>query len=602
MSGKTLDLNDIIEKDQLGCAIAEQWVSLNTSRQPWITEIQEIRKYLFATDTTQTTNSKLPWKNKTTTPKMTQIRDNLLANYLASCFPKRKWMNWLANRQSDASVAKREAILAYMSWVISQPHFKTEMTKCILDYIDTGNVFGTVDWMDQRVDVAGKIQTGYVGPRLMRVSPMDIVMNPVAPTFVESPKIVRSLISMGELKKLLQSQTPTDKPDAWKELWEYFTGYRSNVRQSGYDLHVVDGFLKMDGFDSFRAYLMSDYVEILTFYGDLFDHEKNELLENHIVMVVDRHKILSKQPNPSFFGYAPIFHCGWRPRQDNLWAMGPLSNLVGMQYRLDHIENLKADVFDLIAFPVLKIKGYVNEFEWGPMQRIVTDAEGDVEMLAPPFQILQANEEKQIIMATMEEMAGAPREAMGIRSPGEKTALEVQKLENAASRLFQNKIRQFEEQFIEPILNAMLELARRMIHGTQEINVFDDDFKIQVFMELSADDITGAGTLKPIAARHFAERAEMLQNIAMMYQSVGQDQMVLQHFSSIQTAKMLEETMDLGDWEIVQPFVRISEMAEAQQLQNAGEEQTMMALQQPSGLSPGDSDEELPPEEELNSL
>ena len=35
----------------------------------------------------------------------------------------------------------------------------------------------------------------------------------------------------------------------------------------------------------------------------------------------------------------------------------------------------------------------------------------------------------------MEEMAGAPKEAMGFRSPGEKTAYEVQRMENAASQV-----------------------------------------------------------------------------------------------------------------------------------------------------------------------
>jgi hypothetical protein len=36
-------------------------------------------------------------------------------------------------------------------------------------------------------------------------------------------------------------------------------------------------------------------------------------------------------------------------------------------------------------------------------------------------------------MNLMEEMAGAPKEAMGFRSPGEKTKYEVQRLESAAS-------------------------------------------------------------------------------------------------------------------------------------------------------------------------
>src|SRR5690606_28773647 len=151
---------------------------------------------------------------------------------------------------------------------------------------------------------------------------------------------------------------------------------------------------------------------------------------------------------------------GWRVRQDNLWAMGPLDNLVGMQYRLDHIENMKADVFDLVTFPPLKIKGIVNDFTWGPMEKIYVDADGDVELLSPNVQALQANVGRAAIEQRREERAGSPKEAMGFRTPREKTACEVQRLENAASRIFQNKTAQFEEQIIEPILNAMLVLAQ----------------------------------------------------------------------------------------------------------------------------------------------
>jgi hypothetical protein len=269
--------------------------------------------------------------------------------------------------------------------------------------------------------------------------------------------------------------------------------------------------------------------------------------------------------------------------------MSPLANLVGMQYRLDHVENLKADVFDLIAFPVLKIKGYVNDFEWGPMQRIVTDQEGDVEMLAPPFQVLQVNNEIQYLVSMMEEMAGSPKEAMGFRTPGEKTAYEVQRLENAASRIFQNKTLQFDEQFMERLLNAMLEMARRNINGPQEVNVFDNDFSMQTFLTLTADDITGAGKIKPLAARHFAERAETVQNITNFYSSgVGQDPLVLAHISGIKLAKVIEELLDLTDYELVKPYVRLGEQAQAQRLSMAHEEQSLMQATTPSGLTPDD--------------
>jgi hypothetical protein len=217
-----------------------------------------------------------------------------------------------------------------------------------------------------------------------------------------------------------------------------------------------------------------------------------------------------------------------------------------MQYRLDHVENLKADVLDLIAYPVLKVKGYVNDFNWEPMARIQTDNEGDVEMLQPPFQILQVNNEITYYVNAMEEMAGAPKEAMGIRTPGEKTATEVTKLENAASRIFDSKANQFEESFAERLYNAMLEMARRNIEGVQEINVFDDEFKIQTFLHLQQMTLPALVALKPLGARHFAERSELIQNLAQVSQTpMGQDPAIQMHFSSIKQAKMLEELLDI---------------------------------------------------------
>ena len=48
----------------------------------------------------------------------------------------------------------------------------------------------------------------------------------------------------------------------------------------------------------------------------------------------------------------------------------------------------------------------------------------------------------------MEMLAGAHREAMGIRSAGEKTAFEVQSLMTAAGRNFQPKTAPFERLFL----------------------------------------------------------------------------------------------------------------------------------------------------------
>lgn len=591
-AGRVLQLNDVIFVDQEATAIANMFHTWDGLRNPVKSQWRELYRYIYATDTSTTSNSTNPWKNTTTTPKITQIRDNLSANYMATMFPRRRWLKWEGNNEEDDTKEKEEAIKSYMGYVIDYPEFKNTVSRLVLDYIDNGNAIVTVDWVDERVEQKGKIQNGYVGPVLRRISPFDIVFNPAAPSFTQSPKIVRSIVSLGDVEELLQRLSTDDgERDAAQKLYTYLREYRARISSFQGDLATPDDFYQVDGFGSFRAYLDSGYCEVLTFYGDLYIRETGEFLKNHIIQVVDRHKIIRKEPNPSTAGTPPVFHSGWRPRQDNLWAMGPLDNLVGMQYRLDNIENLKADFFDLVYAPPLKITGYVEDFKWGPFEKIYVGDDGNVEVLTPTINPLQANFELDRLMMTMEELAGAPKEAMGIRSPGEKTAYEVQRLENAASRIFQNKISQFEEQILEPALNAMLELARRMMDETT-IRVIDDEYKIATFSSLTSDDISGAGRIRPIAARHFVETAERVQTLTAFFGSpIGMDPMVLQHFSSIEVARLMEELANLEDFNLVEPYIRITEQAEGQQIALQNEEDTMMGVATPSGLTPEDSDE-----------
>src|SRR5215831_9825902 len=221
MTGKVLELHNVIQPDQLATRLTERWLEWDLLRNVKKNDWEEVRRYVYATDTTQTTNNQLPWKNKTTVPKLCQIRDNLYSNYTATLWPQRKWLAWEANEKDSNSVDKRNSITNYMSWVINQPSFKHELDKCILDYIDFGNCFGTVEWVDQRVALPNKTQAGYVGPAVPRINPLDLVMNPTAENFLQSPKIIRSIISMGELRDLLQRLSNDENRAMYEELFDY---------------------------------------------------------------------------------------------------------------------------------------------------------------------------------------------------------------------------------------------------------------------------------------------------------------------------------------------------------------------------------------------
>lgn len=581
MTGKVMELENVISPDELATRITERWLSWDNLRQIKKNAWEEIRRYVYATDTTQTTNSTLPWKNKTTVPKLCQIADNLFANYTATLFPKRKWLEWQADNKDSNSMAKKDAIVNYMTWATEQPGFRPEIEKIIQDYIHFGNAIATVEWVDMRVNQEGRTQVGFVGPQIRRISPLDIVFNPTAESFISSPKIVRSIISMGELRDLLDKMSTDENRTEYEELFKYLRDIRFHAQQFQGDWIQKDRLYQVDGFTSFRSYLLSDVVEVLTFYGDWYDPYTDTFEKNRVITVVDRHKLINNRPNASFYGYPPIFHTPWRRKQDNIWGMGPLDNLVGMQYRMDHIENMKADIWDLVTYPVQKVKGFVEDYTWQPAEKIFVSEEGDVELVQPQVQIMQTNSEIGYLATTMEEMAGAPREALGIRSPGEKTKYEVQTLQNASSRLYQNKIFQFSE-FLDMLLNACLELAKRNMVGTTNIRVFNDEFQTTTFQSLTVDDITGIGRIKAIGARHFAEQAELVQNLTALTGS-GLWPTVQPHFSGIILAKVLENAFDLKDFGVVTPYIQLAEQADAQRFVQAMQEQ----LQQEAGTATG---------------
>src|SRR5882762_8659063 len=585
MTGKVMPLENVISPDLLATKITEKYIQWETLRQVKKDAWEEVRRYVYATDTTQTTNSQLPWKNKTTIPKLCQIRDNLFANYIATLFPKRKWLVWEADNLDSSQVAKRDAIVNYMAWALDQPQFKTEIEKVVQDYIDFGNCFATVEWMDQRVEQSDKTQTGFVGPAIRRISPLDIVFNPTSENFMESPKIIRTILSLGELKEHLERLSTDENQKEYEKLYGYIKEIRFHAQNFQGDWIQKDRLYAMDGFTSFRDYLKSDMVEVLTFYGDWYDPYQDTFEKNRVITVVDRHKLINNKPNPSFYGYPTIVHSPWRRKQDNLWGMGPLDNLVGMQYRMDHVENMKADIWDLVTYPVQKVKGFVEDYVWQPGEKIFVSDEGDVELVQPDVNVFQSNMEINTLATTMEEMAGAPKEAMGIRSPGEKTKYEVQRLENASSRLFNNKILQFSD-FLDMLLNAMLEMAQRNAASITSIRVFNDDYQTTTFQNLTVDDITGIGRVKAVGARHFAEQAELVQNLTSLTGS-GLWPTVQPHFSGITLAKVLETTFGLKDFHIVTPYIQLAEQADAQRYIQAMQEQ----LHQEQGTATGMGDD-----------
>jgi hypothetical protein len=204
------------------------------------------------------------------------------------------------------------------------------------------------------------------------------------------------------------------------------------------------------------------------------------------------------------------------------------------------------------------------------------------------------------LMARMEELAGAPREAMGIRTPGEKTKYEMQVLENGAGRIFQAKVNWFERNLLEPLLNSMFEEARRSMGGKDTIKTVDPELGTENFIDITKEDLKANGKLYPVGARHFAEQAKFVQELTQTLGLIKDQPSISVHISGKNVAKALEEVMGWKPYGIVRDNIALIEQAETQRIASVAQEQVQTESAMPSELQSSDYQPPETPEGDMN--
>ena len=519
-----------LDKDNLADDIANKFVSWDNSKQQWFREYQETLQYVYATDTKQIMTQRNDFNNCTHVPKLTQIADTLRTYYLESVFSLRDPFVFENYQSSAEEIKKKRNIQLFTNRILlERTNLKSIVKQLFDDYIMAGNCFVTPVWETDTVTLEDGTQgERNVGVRYMRINPADIAFDVTARSFKEAPKIIRSVLSLADVATMAEGN------ETMKKAFDRALKNRSDVRRvatSGDT--IVDNMVNIAGFGSWTDYFNSDCVEILTFFGDIFDIEKNQLHKARKITVMDRCIVLADEEMPKYNRFDTIFQARWRDRADNLWGMSPLANLLGMQYRIDFLENKRSDVYDFISDPMIKTKGDVSLPEIvGPGAEFNCPPDGDANFMAPDATILTADTYIDRYMALMDVMAGTPSETIGFRTPGEKTMFEVQQLQNAASRVFTRQIRKFEEELLEPVLNCSLQLFAGNMKG-QTITIEERDGEsMPEIIKINIDDLVRPGYLKAVGSINYADKAIMLQTLQQLGNSnIFMDEAVRANFS-----------------------------------------------------------------------
>jgi hypothetical protein len=546
-----LTITDFTNPPSIVKNIDEFWRQYNDGRTTQLSSWDEVRRYVYATDTRFTTASRSPWKNKTTRNKLSRIRDTLVTEYVRNLLPNEDFFRWMQYEQSSKKIdqdmklrleeyTKAKLRSQYVKW-------REFVVDLLNEWVLYGNVFSSLDYIKRyRWTVDGGQELVFQGARPFRISPTQAVFNANAQTLEDTAVAWREVIPRSEFFKNRQPYYNEEIMVKLVEMDQMGTNDLQDWIKKNHQSQ--DGVSWLDNFNKGQ-------IELIHYHGDVYDQQSGQYLFNQEIVIADRLFLVYAKPNTANSGVKRVFYAGWRPRPDNLWHQGPLENVVGLQYRIDHVENLKSDAVDLMSMPVILVKGAGSSerFIWRPGEQWDVPENGDVKILYPDPKILDWNNEILTYERAMEELAGVPRETAGFRTPGEKTAFEVDQLLSNADGLFEEKLMAFESQILEPMLNSFLEMNLGNLSPDELRDIFPENLlaaseeNVEFLQTLLAE-----GRLYVIGSKHYKMRQRKVQEIMALTQiALGEGSPMAVHMSAFAVLKALETEVGIEDLGIV---------------------------------------------------
>ncbi len=557
----------LMPDDALASYISGLWDEWRRSIDGILDISKETRAAVFATSIENTSSANMDTVNRTFIPKLADVYDTLQSNYQDALFSSPKFFTFDGNSTKDRE--KGIAITTLLRNKSEQKKFRqTTGRQIISDYVLYGNFFLDVSYEKEYNSYGELVYTGHV---INRVSPLDITFDISATNFRSSPKIVRHLIHIADLKNF-PKKFPSKKWDT--ALIEKLIKTRgADTRDQLIDERKKDN-LRIDGFSTVSDYYSQPYVELLVYRGDVFDQDKVEISTGRKIYIIDRSHVILNEESDSPTGYDGLHHCAWRLRPDCLWGMSPLDNLLGMQWRINKIENTKADIYDHIAWPKPIVEGMTsNQMDpkslYDPHTAMCLMGDERFRYESPnPVALSLSDSHMQQYFKSIEDFAGTPPESRGVRSPGEKTKAEFQGLDQRMSRVFKDKA-EVAEGTIEQALREAYELTLQNFDSKDHIEIFDNIEQTQVIKELAKEDIKAIGSFSCIGSKHWDRKNKTKADLADLMVLLRQFPTMIAHVKGWNTIQAFESSYELEELDLFEQMAGAKEQADVQAITNA---------------------------------
>jgi hypothetical protein len=566
----TLTFEYWAKPNKIATSITEKYTQFQMYRTSNRDKWTELESYLYATDTTSLDGGNAH-DHTTHIPILASLKEELEAIVYSAVMPHEEFLGWRPYDRQANTIETRRKVLEYIRNRHVLNNFERTLRKLIQDLVVYGNCFVKVCYVDER-----KNGIGYVGPKPLRISPYDIVFDPTRTDFTSTPKILKQMLTIGEFIDMAKGFPQGVDESVIQRVIDRRGSYTSLSKT---EINKAKQYAP-DGFTNIESYYASSMVEVLWFYGDVWDLENKEHRKNRCAVVVDRVDLLTEfeETDPR------IFKGSWAEKPDNLWSQGPLDKVVGLNYQINHRENSKSDALDRYIHPDKVFMGDVEEvYNESTGQTIYLAPEGGgVRDLVPDTTVLTADLHQDRLMQHARTAAGLPPQLMGFRTPGEKTLGEVQNLDDAALRKFLHKAEQLELDLIEPLVMAEIAIGRDNFHSVIEA-ISTDEEGLPILMEITQADLSANGKLVPMGARRFKRQNQQMTMLNLLANSqLGQ--LTASHLKTFNLAQAVESLGGFDQFGLYEKFGAMIEQADAQVTQAALEQQTVNTVSQPSAV------------------
>lgn len=479
------------------------------------------------------------WRHKLSGGKCYESVETIVGYLMAATFPNRDWFTaepttYKASEDHISELKIARLIKRHVASKMDESGFKSAWNVFIRQMVVTGTSVIALPWRTtstkkpQRkpTELQGDIDTTYEvvmedvveydAPSIEVLDVFDCYIDPHGHDPNKGNFIRKLRKTKGEVINMIKSgEYDCDAIDV------------INYSSEGYDTSTSrrDMLTMFEGLQV-RSWHPTELVELVEYWGDIYDAETGELAENMVVTLLGD-KLLSYEPSPFWCG-KPFIIGTYSLTGHSPYGFGGVQPTLGLLHQLDTITNQRLDNLELAVNSMwtLRSDGVLqpDEVYTEPGRVFLVADHDDLRPLQPPAQTWTVTyQEAGLLEQSIDKTFGTGNyiSSNQQRSGERVTATEVAAVRDAGGNRLSIVHKHIEETALIPMLSKLFTMVQQYTVEDVVVRVASDEPDAFEYWALSPEDFNTPLKLRPVGSDNVIERKQYIQERLEFVNSVA---------------------------------------------------------------------------------